>query len=467
MKKDGSILVSVLIIMMFFATVVLSLMSYSNANLIRSQGRILALQAQYAAESAADHAIAELNDGNDSYAGTGGDITLITNGNLYRATYNVSVADGIDSKQKVLTATGKVYQPASAASPKYTRTIEVLAERTSSTVAASMMSRNIIETGSAVKDLTGKDIFVNGYIKMNKNVTNLIAENIIVADRETSANNCSIGGTGNLLKPPSFTDPSQTKTKITTAYNNCISPPGNTTNANFDVAPNTPVSKIQSLYIPWNEYMDATYQNAPGGCNDWTGAGTRDIPSTGNTKKTHYPNSDSNVEFSCGSSGNIDLSTKTINIRDHAHVRADFCRTSACQPNFNNPDPATKFLFVEGTVNFEQVTTSPGSGPIVMVVYGADPASKASDCPLGGAIYLGNKGSTETVAPALYMLGMNGVCLDKTKFGANESLGGIGGKNIYIATNSGSPKDLAFDLDFPVSEIPVDLAWRASQYRRL
>lgn len=467
MNKKGSILISVLIIMMFFATVALSLMSYSNLNLIRAQGRIMALQAQYAAESGADHAIAELNDGNNAYPGTGGEIQIIQNGNLYRSTYEVTLADGADAKQKVLTAVGKVYQPASATSPKYTRTIEVLAERSSSTIAASMMSRNIVETGSAVKDLKGKDIFVNNYIKMNKNVTNLIAENIVVADRETSANNCSIGGTGNIIKPASFTTPGQTKTKITMAYNNCINPPGNASGADFEVTPNTPVAKIQSLYIPWDEYMDATYQNAPGGCNDWLGSGTRDIPSTGNTKKTHYPNSDSNVEFTCGSSGNIDLGTKTFNIKDHVHVRADFCRTSACQPTFNNPDSTIKFIFVEGTVNFEQLLTSPGSGPIVMVIYGADPASKTSVCPLGGAVYLGNKGNTSTIAPALYLLGMNGVCLDKTKFGSDESLGGIGGKNLYISTNSGTPKDLAFDLDFPVNEIPVDLAWRASQYRRL
>lgn len=467
-RENGSVLISVLILMMFFATVALSLMSYGQANLIRSQGRILALQAQYAAESGADLAIAELNDSNTAYAGTGGEVALITNGSLYRATFDVSVAAGSSDKQKVLTATGYVYQPASSTTPKYTRTLEVLAERSSSTVAASMMSRNIIETGSSVKDLIGLDVFVNGYIKMNKNVTNLIAENIVVADRETSANNCSIGGAGNLVKASSFRDLSQTKTKITIAYNNCVNPPGNATNSDFEVIPNTPISKIQSLYIPWNEYMDGTYQNAPGGCNDWSSGGSpRDIPSTGNTKKTHYPDNGNNVEFSCGSGGNLSLGSDTYNINDHVHVRADFCSASACQPTFNNPDSTTKFVFIEGTVNFDAVTTLPSSGPIVFVVYGADPASKTSSCPLGGAVYLGQSGSSEVNAPKLYLLGMNGVCLDKTKFGADESLGGLGGKNLYIATNAGTPKDLAFDLNFPVNEIPVDLAWRASQYRRL
>ena len=467
--NNGSVIVTVLLITMFFSVTVLALMSYANANLVRSNSRLLVLQAQYAAESAADQAIAILNSGNETYTGTTSDVVLLTNGNLYRATYSVAVAPGVDSKEKVITATGNVYSPANAATPTYTRSIEVFARRSSTSIAASMLSRNIIETGSSVKDLLGKEIFVNNYIRLNKNVNNLIAEKITVGDKDTGASNCSIGGSGNLVKPSTFTDPTQTKTIIRTAYNNCISPPGNSSNSNFDVSTNqTDIQKLQSFYIPWSYYMDNSYQNSAGGCNDWTAAGSvLDIPSTGNTKKTHYPDSSSNVSSSCGSSGNLALGTKTYNIRDHAHVRANFCSATACRPTFNNPDSAMKFVFIEGTVNFDQVITSPGSGPIVFVVYGADPASKTSVCPLGGSIYLGTSGSNNTNAPALYLLGMNGVCLDKTKFAAAPALGGVAGKNIWVDTNSGTPFDLSFNVNFPVNEIPIDLAWRAAQYRRI
>lgn len=472
-KQNGSILISVLIIMMFFATVTLSLLSYGNISMIRVQGRILALQSQYAAESGADNAIAELNNFNTTYTGTTSEVELIQNANLYRATYEVSVAAGVDSKQKILTATGRVYQPATSVTPKYTSTIEVIAEKSTTTLAASMMSRNIVEIASAVKEIRALDIFANGYIKLHKNSTDLIAENITVAGKETSASNCSLGGSGHLVNPvdtsihPAFQDPTQTKTNVTVAYNNCLNP-GNISDSKFHVMANTPVAKIQSLYIPWSEFMDGSYQNSAGGCNDWTGGGSpHDIPSTGNTKKTHYPDDGSNIEFNCGSAGDVDLGTDTYNLNDHAHIRADFCKSNICKPTFNNPDSTTKFLFVEGTINFEEVTTASGSGPIVMVVYGADPASKTSDCPLGGAVYLGNKGNTATIAPDLFILGMNGVCLDKTKFNADDSLGGLAGKNLYIATNSGTPKDLGFNLDFPVSEIPIDLSWKAAQYRRL
>ena len=111
------------------------------------------------------------------------------------------------------------------------------------------------------------------------------------------------------------------------------------------------------------------------------------------------------------------------------------------------------------------MTTVAGSGPIAIIVYGADPASKASLCPYGGSVYLGNGGQTN--APALFMLATNGICFDKTKFGVSPAFGGIGGKNIYIATNSGTPFDLRFDPSYPVDQIPTDLAWRAVRYQRL
>jgi hypothetical protein len=304
---------------------------------------------------------------------------------------------------------------------------------------------------------------------MNKNTTNLIGENITVAGKNTGATNCSIGGSGNLVKPTSFSTAGQTKTKLLLAYNNCISPPGNTSNTNFDVSPNqTNIAQVQSTQIPWSSYLDNSYQNSPSGCTDWTSAGSsHTIPSTGNTKKTHYPDSSSGVSTSCGNSGDIPLSG-TYTIKDHVHLRANLCAASSCSATFYNPDPGPagiKFIFVEGSIDFDAITTQSGSGPIVFVTYGADPASLNGVCPLGGSLHLGKSGTTN--APAIYLLALNGLCLEKTKFGSSPALGGVSGKNVYIATNPGSPFDLYLDPSFPTDQIPVDLAWRAVRYRRL
>ncbi|HSX30999.1 MAG TPA: hypothetical protein VLE99_03720 [Candidatus Saccharimonadales bacterium] len=466
--NEGSILVTILVLLTFSMTILFGLDILANANLFRARGRIFLLQAQYSAESGADAAIATLNSGNTTYTGTASDVQVLST-SRYKATYATAVSTGSSDKQRIIVATGKVYVPASATTPTYTRRIRVTADRSSTETASSVVSRNIIEVASGVKNIYARDVYVNGYIDMAKNTTNFVAENIFVAGKNTGAGNCSIGGSGNLVKPTSFSDPSQTKTNIVVAYNNCVSPPGNTSNANFNVTANsTSMSTIQSTYIPWSQFMDSSYQNSPSGCADWTtGTSPRSIPSTGNTKKTHYPDSGSNIATSCGTNGDINLGSNTYTIKDNVHVRANFCAASGCNPTFNNPSSSVVYVFVEGTVNFTSVNTSAGSGPIVFITYGADPASKTSVCPYGGSLYIGQQGSGSTSAPAAYFLAMNGLCIDGTKFSGSPALGGIGGKNIYVASSPSTPRDLQLDPNFPVSAIPIDLSWRESGYERL
>jgi hypothetical protein len=464
--QQGLILVAMLGIMVFLSIILIGVFGLATANLNRAQGRVLLLQSQYAAESGADAAIAILNTGNDTYTGSASEITVLSGGN-YKATYTVAVANGSTPKERLLTAVGRVYFPANSASPKYKRTIRVTTQRSSTGTASSVLSRNILALSSGIKNLKAKDIYVNGFITMAKNTTNLVAENITVAGKNTGATNCSIGGSGNLVKPSSFTTPGQTKTNINLAFNNCISPPGNSSDANFNVSANqSSITTVQSLYIPWSQYMDSSYTSASSGCNDWTtGVSPRKIPNTLGSKKTHYPDSASNVSSTCGTNGDLSLGSNQYDITDTVHVRANFCMASACTPTFYNPNASLVYMFVEGDVNFASLTTAPGSGPIAIIVYGSDPASNADVCPYGGAAYLANSGTTS--APAIYLLASNGVCLDKTKFGTSPALGGVGGKNIYIATNPGSPFDLTIDPNFPVSQIPTDLTWRAVRYQKL
>jgi hypothetical protein len=466
--EKGSIIISILIITLFLSVVVAGLISYASSNLSRGRDRVLNLEAQYAAESGAVAAIGYLNaDPNAAYTGTGGIQIQILKNSMYKATFSTTVAAGSAGNVKVITSTGKVYTPVNAATASYTRRIEVVTQRTSDTVGVTgILSRNIIELQSGVKNVFAKDLYVNGYINTNKNTTNIVAENITAAGKNTGATNCSIGGPGNLLKPSSFTNPGQTKSKLILAFNNCINPPGNTSNANFDVQANqNTISKVQSTFIPWSQYMDASYTNA-GNCNDWTsGSFPRAIPSAANSKKTHYPDSASNISASCGTSGDLALATGQYNITDNVHIRANLCAASGCTPTFYNPTGTTRYIFVEGSANFNSVQSAAGSGPIVLIVYGADPASKVAACPLGGAIYLGNTGNTS--APAIYFLANNGVCLDKTKFSSSPALGGLSGKNIYIATNPGTPFDLKLDTAFDSTKVPINLSWHAAHYRRL
>jgi hypothetical protein len=211
--------------------------------------------------------------------------------------------------------------------------------------------------------------------------------------------------------------------------------------------------------------MDNTYTNA-GSCNDWTtGTSPLQIPSVLGSKKTHYPDNGSNISTSCGNNGDLSLGSNQYNLTDNVHIRANLCAATACNPIFKNTTSNTLYMFIEGSVNFASLNTAAGSGPIVMIVYGADPSSKVSVCPYGGALYLGNTNNTS--APVMYLLANNGVCLDKTKFSTSPALGGLSGKNIYIATNPGTPFDLNLNNQFDSSKVPINLAWRAARYRRL
>ncbi len=476
--ERGMLLASILMVSIFLSVLAFAIINYSTVNLSRTRSRVLLLQAQYASESGADAALAILNNGNTTYTGTSSDVQILNNTPYYKATYSVSVGPGANDKERYITATGKVYVPSNSTTPQYTRSIEVFTQRSSTTVTSSVVSRNVIFIESGVKNLTAKDLRVGGYIFINKNTTNLVAENITVTGQSSWLGRiCSILGYGNLVKPSTFSDPSQTKTNITLRGWNCLlgAGPGNTSDASFNVLVNqNNLAPIQSTYIPWGQYMNNTYLNA-GDCTDWTsGAFPRNIPIVSGSKKTHYPNSSLGVDGSgiCGTGGNLSLNTGQYNLNDNVHIRANLCGTTGCTPTFYNPDNGlsgkpliVKYVFVEGSINFSSLNTAANSGPIAFIAYGADPGGMAGICPYGGSIYLGNSGTSS--APAAYLLAINGICLDKTKFGSSLALGGLSGKNIFINSNPGTPFDLSLDPSFPTNSIPVDLSWKSVRYRRL
>lgn len=477
-SSQGSMLVSILIVMVFLSSFVYGLLMIGQANMSRAASRILALQAQYAAESGADAALAILNSGNESYTGAT-NVAVVTSGTRYKATYDVTVVAGVDGNEKIITATGKLYQPVTSASPKTTRKVQVVAKRGGAASSANILSRNIVHIGASVKDIIAKDIFVNEYIQMDKNTNTFIAEKITVADRNASSGDCSING-GKLERPSGYAS----KTLLELAYKNCTTPPGNTSNADFDVNINqTDIQKVQSTYIPWQFAMSDTTQISRA-CSEWgAGASPRTIPTGSATPSPpadkansyhtiHYPDSGVGVDPNCSTvagKGSLDLGNNVqYNINQNIHIRASLCSNVPCNPIFNNPSTTTRYVFVEGSINFEQLRNASGSGPIAFISYGADPANLISVCPEGGAVRVGQQGSNNTSAPQIFLLAANGgLCMDGTKFAAASSLGGVSGKNLYIATNSGTPFDLGLNPNFPLSDIPINLTFKATQYRRI
>lgn len=481
-KESGSILVSILVIMIFLTMTVMSLAVVSQTNITRANQRIYLLQAQYAAESGADAVVAYLNSSSGAYTASGTEKLLYTYAPNYRATYQATVTDDpADANKKSVHSIGRVYQPATATSPRFTYKINVKLERSSIAFTSSIVSRNSVEVASSVKAVVAKSLFVNEYVRVNKNTTNITIDDLTIAGRYPDGNNCSLSGSGNLVRNSSL--PSGTKAKLHMAYSNCMdSTPGNTSDANFDITANdSSLQKIASIYIPWGYKMNnsdggGNYTN--GSCSDWTSASPT-IPSSGNARKTHYPDSGAGTVASsaCGGSGSapadLNLGSKTYTITDHAHIRANLCKSFNCTPKFINPDAnKPKFIFVEGVINFERVTVDSSSpGDVIFISYSTSQTiSGSKQCPSNSAaIRLGKDGSNSLLAPNAYFVATNGMlCVDQTKFDTGvQSLGGISGKDIYLSSNSGATFELTFDPEFPLSSIPLDLSWRASNVKRV
>jgi hypothetical protein len=475
-------LVSIMIIMIFLTMTVMSLAVISQSNITRGHQRIYQLQAQYAAESGADAVVAYLNSTAGAYPTSGTETDLFTFGTTYRATYTPTVTNHpTDNNKKSVLSEGRIYQPANASTPRFTYKLNVSIERSSISFTSSIVSRNSVEVASSVKAVIAKSLFVNEYVRANKNTTDVQIDDLTIAGRYPDGGNCSLSGSGNLVKRADM--PVGQKALLRMAHSNCMdNPPGNTSNADFDITANdTTLEKIASIYIPWSYKMnnnDSLGEYMNGACSDWA-ATTPTIPSSGNDRETHYPDSGSGLAAAsaCGGSGSapadLNLGTKTYTINDHVHIRAHLCKATSCTPTFINPDAANpKFIFVEGVINFERATVSSSSpGDIIFISYSTSQNISASkQCPSNSAaIRLGKDGSNSMVAPNAYFIATNGMlCVDQTKFDSGtESLGGVSGKDIYISSNSGATFELSFNPEFPLSSIPLDLSWRAANVKRV
>ncbi len=166
-SQQGSVIVSILITTLFLTTLIFALLVLANSNLVRAKQRIYLLQAQYSAESGADSAIATLNGGNTSYTGTGGsDLTVIaTTG--YKSTFSTVVSAGSNSLEKIVTSTGKVYVPASATQPSFTRKVSItVTGKQGSGYAVIGGVGGLILSNNAI---IGGVVYTNGKITMSNN----------------------------------------------------------------------------------------------------------------------------------------------------------------------------------------------------------------------------------------------------------------------------------------------------------
>lgn len=165
-QKQGFILASMIISMtlVFLISVVVFQLVGNNFRVARAETN--QINAQLAADAGADIGINELNLDED-YSGSSGEIELFNNTDM-KLTYELTVANGATSSEKVLTSTGRTYVPANASSAVSSRSYEVdlTGLGTSSGTFSIVTGVGGLVMSNSAKIVDG-DVYVNGSIDMS------------------------------------------------------------------------------------------------------------------------------------------------------------------------------------------------------------------------------------------------------------------------------------------------------------
>ncbi len=166
----GVILVGALITMSFFMVVTLSIIEFSVNHYAATRRSLVSYNALSAAEAGADYFLQQINKG-ASYTGTNGEFTFYSDNIRGKGTYQTTIVDGSVDREKIITSTGRIYLPATAATPLVTRKIKVIIYQNNAPAPYS------IQTGPGGLVLNNQvhiaagPLFVGGKLYLNNNAT--------------------------------------------------------------------------------------------------------------------------------------------------------------------------------------------------------------------------------------------------------------------------------------------------------
>ncbi len=165
-SQNGFVLASLIISTTLLVAVAVAVTTLIINNYSLSVRDTRRLSAQLAADSAADRAIAELNN-DANWTGTIGETELINNGE-YRSTYEVAVLAGASPSKKIINVTGRTYAPASDTTPistrKYSVDLRSLGSASGTFSIVTGVGGLILENSAKIVD---GDVYVNGTITMS------------------------------------------------------------------------------------------------------------------------------------------------------------------------------------------------------------------------------------------------------------------------------------------------------------
>jgi len=162
--ERGSLLVTVLIMMVVLTIVGLSLMSFVSSQYSLTVKDTYSANATSVAEAGAEMSLYSLN-ADASFSGYGTEQQLFNDPMQGRGTYQTVVANTANSNAKTVTSTGKVYRYGTNGALISTRKIKITTVGTGSPgFAVHTGPGGLILNGSA--NITNADVYVNGYITL-------------------------------------------------------------------------------------------------------------------------------------------------------------------------------------------------------------------------------------------------------------------------------------------------------------
>lgn len=189
-QNKGFILPMLLAVTVFIVLAGVATMQVSLNNLRAAKTEYYRANVQFAADAGLDSAIRSLND-DQNWTGSGGEVTLLDNGDL-KTTYDTTITDdATDSFKKYLNVTAKTYSPSTSGTPKVERKYEIQLRGVGggsfsivTGVGGLYMSNN--------SKIVGGNVFVNGEIRMANSAQIGLTTNPV--NVKAAHQNCPVAG---------------------------------------------------------------------------------------------------------------------------------------------------------------------------------------------------------------------------------------------------------------------------------
>jgi hypothetical protein len=213
--ESGVILIGALITMVFFMVVTLSIIEFSTNHYASARRSLVALDSLSVAEAGTDYFMQQINEPGSTYTGTGGEYTFYNDDIRGKGTYDTTITNGSIAGEKIITSTGRIYLPKTAATPLVTRKVRAIITQAVAPAYTVQSGPGGLNLNSNVHIASGP-VYVGGKLSMSGNASigaALLPVNVYAEDVACPAAGGATYPTGCAGSPP-YT--------ITTAANNRI-----------------------------------------------------------------------------------------------------------------------------------------------------------------------------------------------------------------------------------------------------